>query len=146
MSDEQQPPGVRRFGRKDRKQRLEAAGPLFPDDDTPPHDDSPPLAAQEVEAESPIPFDELAATPDEIDAALSSVSALDVLTGDVRSQQANPDAITEERFPERFPPVKPEAPEPAPKAVVPPRKQRGIAQQDLIAGVFFLATIGMLGW
>lgn len=164
MDDEQKRFSIRRFGRKDRKRRLESSGPLLPETDfaASPAEHS----ADDVPSTDPLPFDPMADASDaadvsgEVDAALSAVGELDdsSLLADFEvallhpaedgTDKPAPEPLVDYPPGERFPPLNPNAQsseKPVTKSTAPPRKRRP-ARQDVIALLFFLGTMGLIAY
>ncbi len=114
MSDQndEQESGLRRVGRKDRKKRIDARKPLFPEDETSPEDED-----TNARFKPPVKPDTLPET-----AQPEPVPVRPVVAGDD----------------DRFPPLNPEAARPTP----PPPRKRSTLLPNFLAFFFFVATIG----
>ena len=131
---EQDNKNVRRFGRRDRKDKLPEAKNLFPvEDDSPEAEDS-----SSPDAHVDFDIDSLN-LPDTDSEALSMLSAL----GDeVRAPIITP---KEERYPPLAPVDRP-APKKSEPIQVAPEKQRGRFLYNLLTLLFILATIANIIW
>lgn len=177
MSDEPNG-GLRRFGRRDRKDKL-TSGPLFPDEDKaapqpatddsddpasakdelPPDETETPAETESLQADEPLLEDEAQSEEDsapdvvpEFDAQLAAdTSAIEgtelaeSLPVSPRYPPASPDEVVD--VVERFPMPGDARPDPqaAEAPPVPTARSRGDWRHNLIAFVFFVATIGLCG-
>lgn len=131
---------VQRVGRKDRKNRIPAAKPLFPPEDLPPAPISPPEQSFAHPSSAPDFPDLDVLLPDEDQDALKMLANL--TPDQVRPLIVTPDA-------ERFPPVKPPRPRPQPEVgrqKTPQRQPRKGRLYNLLTVFFGLAAVIVVGY
>lgn len=132
---EEQPGGIRRVTRKDRKRRIEPGKLEFPPDDL---RYAPPGAAESAESAPEVPL-EPAAPPDGEPDVEASIEEAAVETAPVLPP---PPA-------ERFPPLEypPEQPPSRPRAAeLPAPPRRNTCLLNLISALFLLATVVVIAW